>query len=49
MAADFDQEWDRERAGSADQRVGLRLNSGPQGPFTPGGSQDVRPDAGAGV
>lgn len=30
MVAGFGQEWDRERAGSANQRVGLRLNSGPQ-------------------
>ncbi|MFJ3520391.1 hypothetical protein [Streptomyces sp. NPDC090131] len=40
MTVDFDQEWDRERAGYADQQVGLRLNSGPQGPFAPGGSKD---------
>ncbi|MFF3431750.1 hypothetical protein [Streptomyces sp. NPDC002602] len=40
MAADFDQEWGRKRAGSADQQVGLRLNSGPQRPFVPVGSKD---------
>ncbi|MFD3553457.1 hypothetical protein ACFWWA_15255 [Streptomyces goshikiensis] len=39
MAADLDQERGRERAGSADQ-VGLRVNSGPQGPFAPVGSKD---------
>ncbi|WP_405834194.1 hypothetical protein [Streptomyces sp. NBC_00105] len=40
MATDFDQEWGRERAGGADRQVGLRLNSGPQGPFAPGGSKE---------
>ncbi|WP_404953244.1 hypothetical protein [Streptomyces sp. 147326] len=59
MAADFDQQWDRERAGRADQQVGLRLNSGPLVPFAPAGSKEavadddrrdlVRTDTGAGV
>ncbi|MFJ6758859.1 hypothetical protein ACIQNK_28045 [Streptomyces sp. NPDC091273] len=40
MATDFDQEWGRERADGADRQVGLRLNSGPQGPFAPGGSKE---------
>ncbi|MFD3682531.1 hypothetical protein [Streptomyces sp. NPDC058613] len=40
MAADFDQEWGRERAVSTDQLVGVRLNSGPQGPFAPVGPKD---------
>ncbi|WP_411086911.1 hypothetical protein [Streptomyces sp. 061-3] len=38
MSGDFGQEWDRERTGSADQQMGMRLNDAPAGPLAPDGS-----------
>ncbi|WP_328298491.1 hypothetical protein OG389_12170 [Streptomyces sp. NBC_00435] len=42
MSVEFGREWDRARAGLADQQVGTRLNGapGPTGPFAPGGAGD---------
>lgn len=39
MSGEFAQEWERERAGVADQHVAVRLNGAP-GPLAPGGSGD---------
>ncbi|MFD7753532.1 hypothetical protein [Streptomyces sp. NPDC059757] len=51
MSRDFGREWDRERTGSADQQMGMRVNDAQAGPM--GELQDfvctVRPDTKAGI